>query len=91
MNSVGPMSRYSRWLERLGISVEGRRFYDVHVSADEVHQDIALYDLVGGFLKDEPEQASEVVFGARAISLVEATFAEHLVRTWGDGRSSLRC
>ena len=90
MNSVGPMGRYSRWLESLGVPVEGRRFYDVHVTADEVHQDIALYDLVGGFLKDEPEQASEVLFGARAVTLVETAFAEHLVGAWRESRSSLR-
>ncbi len=90
MNSVGPMSRYSTWLEWLGVSVEGRRFYDVHVTADEVHQDVALYDLVGGFLKDEPAQASEVLFGAKAVTLVETAFAEHLVGAWREGRSSLR-
>jgi hypothetical protein len=90
MNSVGPMSRYSKWLESLGVPPEGRRFYDVHVTADQVHQDIALYDLVGGFLKDEPEQASEVLFGAKAVTLVETAFAEHLVGAWRDGRSSLR-
>ncbi len=50
MNSVGPMARYSAWLETLGIGGEGRRFYDVHVKADEAHQHIAVDDLVGGFL-----------------------------------------
>ncbi len=90
MNSVGPMARYSEWLETLGVPAEGRRFYDVHVSADEVHQDIALYDLVGGFLKDEPEQAAEVLFGAWAVTLVENAFAAHLATSWREGRSSLR-
>jgi hypothetical protein len=90
MNSVGPMARYSSWLESLGVPIEGRRFYDVHVEADQAHQLIALHDLVGGLLETEPEQASAVLFGARAVPLVESAFADHVVSAWkGDG-SSLR-
>ena len=48
MTSVGPMGRYAAWLEALGIPPEGRTFYDVHVTADEVHQHVAVNDLVGG-------------------------------------------
>jgi hypothetical protein len=90
MNSVGPMARYSAWLESLGVPIEGRRFYDVHVLADEAHQHIAVDDLVGGFLESEPGQADEVVFGARALGLVEAAFAAHAVKAWTDQLSSLR-
>jgi Iron-containing redox enzyme len=89
MNSVGPMGRYSSWLESLGVPIEGRRFYDVHVEADQTHQHIALDDLVGGLLEDEPEQASAVLFGARAVSLVESAFADHVVSAWKGDRSSL--
>jgi len=89
MNSVGPMGRYSSWLESLGVPIEGRRFYDVHVEADEVHQHIALDDLVGGFLEVEPDQASAVIFGARSVALVESAFADHVVSAWKSDRSSL--
>ena len=71
MNSVGPMARYSAWLESLGVPECGRRFYDVHVEADEEHQYIAVNDLVGGLLEAEPDQAGAVLFGARAVELVE--------------------
>ncbi len=89
MNSVGPMGRYSSWLESLGVPSSGREFYDVHVEADEVHQYIAVDELVGGMLEDEPDQAAAVIFGARAVGLVESTFADHVVSAWKDGRSSL--
>jgi hypothetical protein len=89
MNSVGPMGRYSSWLESLGVPVEGRRFYDVHVEADQVHQHVALDDLVGGLLETEPEQAPAVLFGARAVALVESAFADHVVSAWKGDRSSL--
>jgi hypothetical protein len=90
MNSVGPMARYSSWLESLGVPIEGRRFYDVHVEADQAHQHIALHDLVGGLLETEPEQASAVLFGAQAVPLVESAFADHLVSAWKGNGSSLR-
>jgi hypothetical protein len=89
MNSVGPMGRYSSWLESLGMPIEVRRFYDVHVEADEVHQHIAVNDLVGGLLEVQPDQAGAVMFGARAVALVEAAFADHVVSAWKSDRSSL--
>ena len=89
MNSVGPMARYSAWLESLGVPESGRRFYDVHVVADEEHQHIAVNDLVGGLLEAEPDQAGAVLFGARAVEFVERIFADHVVSAWRDNRTSL--
>jgi hypothetical protein len=89
MNSVGPMARYSAWLESLGVPRSGRRFYDVHVEADEEHQYVAVDDLVGGLLETEPDQAGAVLFGAKAVALVERTFADHAVSAWRAGRTSL--
>jgi hypothetical protein len=89
MNSVGPMGRYSSWLKSLGVLPAGRRFYDVHVEADEVHQYVAVNDLVGGLLENEPDQAGGVMFGARAVALVESAFAGHVVSAWKSDRSSL--
>lgn len=90
MTSVGPMGRYAEWLRRLGVSEEGRRFYDVHVEADEIHQHVAANDLVGGLLRSEPALASDVIFGARALGAIEGRFSAHLRKCWDTGRSSLR-
>jgi hypothetical protein len=89
MNSVGPMARYSAWLESLGVPPSGRRFYDVHVEADEHHQYVAVDELVGGLLEAEPEQAGAVLFGAKAVAFVERVFAEHVVSAWRRDRTSL--
>ncbi len=89
MTSVGPMGRYARALGRLGVSEEGRRFYEVHVTADEYHSRLALTGLVDGYLQDDPEAGAEIAFGAAALTRVESTFAEHLLTAWGAGASSL--
>jgi hypothetical protein len=90
MTSTGPMARYARGLERLGVPPSGRRFYDVHVQADQVHQHLAVDGMVGGLLAHEPELAADVVFGARALRTVEAEFSAHLLGCWNAGRTSLR-
>ncbi|MDQ6783967.1 MAG: iron-containing redox enzyme family protein [Actinomycetota bacterium] len=90
MTSVGPMGRYSAWLRSLGVSEAGRRFYDVHVEADEIHQYLAVDDLVGGLLDAEPDQAAAVLFGANALGLVEGRFSARLIDCWSQQRSSLR-
>ena len=88
--SVGPMSRYSRALARLGFDAEARRFFDVHVAADTRHGEIALEKLVGGLLESDPTMGREILFGAWALNDVEARFTDHLLGRWEAGLSSLR-
>ena len=89
MTSVLPMGRYSRALERLGLDAEARRFYDVHVAADALHEVIATERMAASLAADEPQVAADIVFGAKAVMLVEATFAGSLLDAWSAGRSSL--
>jgi hypothetical protein len=90
MTSVGPMGRYARALTRLGLPARARRFYDVHVEADALHERIALDELVAGLVTAEPDTAPDVAFGARALALVEARFAASLLDAWSAGRAALR-
>ena len=89
MTSTGPMARYSRALERLGVDVRGRRFYDVHVEADVHHAVVAAQDMAAGLAVVEPALADQIVFGARALMTVEERFARHVLSCWDDGVSSL--
>ena len=43
-------------------------FYDEHVEADAVHENIAAWDLAGGLAAEEPEVAADILFGARVIN-----------------------
>jgi hypothetical protein len=89
MCSVTPMRNYAATLQRLGVPGEGLDFYLEHVRADATHEVVALDRLAGGFVDDEPDRASEVVFGARALKLVEQAFASQVLDAWTAGRSSL--
>jgi hypothetical protein len=89
MSSVVPNGRYSQALRRLGVDPRAARFYDVHVEADAIHEVIARHRLAGGFAALEPQQAGDVLFGARAIMALEKAFAVHLIDCWAEGRTSL--
>ncbi|HEX2042144.1 MAG TPA: iron-containing redox enzyme family protein [Acidimicrobiales bacterium] len=89
MTSVVPMARYSRALARLGLRPRARRFYDVHVEADARHSVVATDRMAAGLAASEPALAPDIVFGARAIMDVEGRFTDHLLGSWGGGRSSL--
>jgi hypothetical protein len=89
MCSVGPMGRYAAAIRRLGVDDRAAHFYDVHVEADAAHEVIARNDLAVALAAEEPLLAGEIVFGARALDLVERRFAAHLLRCWQRDRSSL--
>lgn len=90
MTSTLPNRAYGNGLRRLGGTPQATRFYDEHVEADAVHEQIAAYDLCGSFCVAEPEAAADVLFGARCALAVDALWAAHLLERWVTGHSSLR-
>ncbi|SDU89511.1 Iron-containing redox enzyme [Microlunatus sagamiharensis] len=90
MSSSTPNARYARGHRRLGGGEAAARFFDEHVVADAVHEQIALHDLAAGFARVEPAFAGDVVFGARCAAHTDALLAEHVIAAWEAGRSSLR-
>jgi hypothetical protein len=89
MTSSIPNRRYANGLRRLGLEA-ATPFFDEHVEADAVHEAIASVDMAGGLVRDEPHLAGDVLWGARALVLVEARWARHLLAAWEEGRTSLR-
>lgn len=90
MTSALPNRRYGNALRRLGLGPDATDFYDEHVEADSVHENIAAYDLAGGLARQEPELAADILFGARALLYLEDRFARALLEAWERGESSLR-
>jgi hypothetical protein len=90
MTSSEPNGRYARGLRRLGAGDDATDFFDEHVEADAVHEAVAAHDLAGGLARSEPELAPDIVFGARALMLLEGRFAAAVMEAWAAGRSSLR-
>jgi hypothetical protein len=76
-------------LQRLGAPAPCVRFYAEHVEADAVHEQVVRVDVVGELVAAEPHLDRDVVFGIRAMDLVEGRLAAHMTDCWASGRSSL--
>jgi hypothetical protein len=90
MTSSVPNRRYANGLRRLEQREDATAFFDEHVEADAVHENIAAVDLAGGLIRQEPSLWADVLWGASALVHVEARWAAHLLDAWEAGRSSLR-
>ncbi|HET8868428.1 MAG TPA: iron-containing redox enzyme family protein [Agrococcus sp.] len=90
MTSSLPCQRIAAGLRRLGYGDDVVDYYDEHVEADAVHEQIAGRELAGGLVEQEPELLADVLFGAAACLAVEGWAAEHMLAAWTEGRSGLR-
>ncbi|HZB19942.1 MAG TPA: iron-containing redox enzyme family protein [Blastococcus sp.] len=90
MTSSEPSRRYSAGLRRLGFDERVTVFYDEHVEADAVHEQIASVDMCGSLVEEEPALAADVLFGAACSLAMDGLAAVHLLGAWESGRSGLR-
>ncbi|MEU9553943.1 iron-containing redox enzyme family protein [Streptomyces fumanus] len=82
--------RLAEAMRRTGAGPAAEFFYDEHVEADAVHEQVVRHEVIGGLLEEEPELAPDVVLGIDATGLVEDRLAARLLSDWRAGRSSLR-
>jgi hypothetical protein len=90
MTSSLPNRRYANALRRLGYGEDATAFYDEHVVADAVHENVAAVDLAGGLARQEPTLAGDILWGAAALVELDGRFACHVLERWDADESSLR-
>ena len=90
MTSSIPNRRYATGLRRLGFGERATAFFDEHVEADAVHENIAAVDLAGGLVRQQPDLGADVLWGARALAALDARWTDGVLRAWEAGESSLR-
>jgi hypothetical protein len=89
MTSSLPNRRYAAGLRRLGGDDTTALFYDEHVQADAVHEQIAAHDLCGGLAEAEPELIGDILYGAACALTLDDLWAAHVMDRWARGESSL--
>ncbi|MGZ5387004.1 MAG: iron-containing redox enzyme family protein [Solirubrobacterales bacterium] len=89
ITSPEPNRRYANGLRRLGLDA-ATEFFDEHVEADAVHENIAAHDMAGSLAEASPELATDILFGAEALLFLESRWAGDLLDAWEAGGSSLR-
>jgi Iron-containing redox enzyme len=90
MTSTGPNRLYSAGARRLGADGGARRYFDEHVEADAVHEQIAAHDLCGGYAVAHPGAVTDIIFGAASCLAIDDALAGHLLSSWKAGQSTLR-
>jgi hypothetical protein len=82
--SSGPCRRMARGLERLGLAPEMRAYYEEHVEADAVHEQLAVRLICQPLIEAEPETEDDVWFGAYSCLDLEDRVAHHFLERWGE-------
>ena len=90
MTSSRPNQLYGNGFRRLGFGAEVTAYFDEHVEADAVHEQIAGRDLAGGLVEAEPDLLPDVLFGAAAALAIDARLTAHIMGAWENGMSSLK-
>ncbi|MET9827197.1 iron-containing redox enzyme family protein, partial [Streptomyces sp. NPDC006349] len=82
--------RLAEAMRRTGAGPAAEHFYDEHVEADAVHEQIVRHEVIDGLLEQEPGLAADVVFGIDATGYLDDRFGARLLADWRAGHSSLR-
>ena len=90
MTSSLPCRFIAEGLRRLEFSDEVAAYYDEHVEADAVHEQIAGRDLAGSLAEDDPALLPDILFGAAACLTVDGWGSDYILEAWERGESSLR-
>lgn len=90
MTSSLPNRSYGDGFRRHGFGADVTDYFDEHVEADAVHEQIAARDLAGALVADEPQLLESVMFGAAACLAIDDLAGAHIYDAWLSGRSSLR-
>lgn len=90
-DSPDSMREYLAAWARLGIDDEDvTRFYDLHVTADEGHQQVALEEMILPVVRAEPRAMPEIARGVLEGRVLHHAFSSHLARSFDAGESSFR-
>lgn len=78
-----PSRRMAEGLKRLDFPDAMVEYYDEHVEADAVHEQLAIRTICAALLDEEPELEDDVWFGAFTCLDLEARFAHAMLARWG--------
>ncbi|MFP5347481.1 MAG: iron-containing redox enzyme family protein, partial [Actinomycetes bacterium] len=90
MTSSLPCRRYVSGLQRLGLGEDATEFFDEHVEADAVHEQLAAHDLCGGLARQEPDLVVDILLGSAVCLGLDSRSGERILTAWSRGASALR-
>jgi hypothetical protein len=91
MTSSPGSRRLAKTMRRTGAGPAAARFYDEHVEADAVHEQVVRHEVIDPLLAAEPALDADVAFGIQATGLLENALGVLLLGAWRDGRIRSCC
>jgi len=85
-----PNRRYAAAVRRLGFADHAARYFDEHVEADAVHEQLAMRQVCGTLAAENPDLEPDIAFGAAVCLHLDGLVAGALMDAWSSQRSSLR-
>lgn len=77
-----PCRMIAQGARRLGLPEAVADYYDEHVEADAVHEQVAIREVCGALVGEDPGLATDVLFGAAACLAVDGLAGDALLRQW---------
>jgi len=84
-----PNRRYAEGVRRLGLGEQGAAYFEEHVVADAVHEQVAARNLCGGLVASEPSLLGDVLIGAAACLILDGWAATAILGAWARHESAL--
>ncbi|MFD1825711.1 MULTISPECIES: iron-containing redox enzyme family protein [Mumia] len=82
-----PCRRIAAGLRRVGFGEEAAHYYDEHVEADAVHEQLAAREICGTLVSSGDVDPAEVLFGAVTCLTLDARQSEALTGRWSDAEA----
>ncbi|MDQ3155500.1 MAG: iron-containing redox enzyme family protein [Actinomycetota bacterium] len=83
-----PCRQFAMGLRRLDFSDQVALFFDEHVEADAVHEQLAVRSICGTLAAEEPALRDDILFGAFTCLHVEALHTTELLESWASERKA---
>lgn len=78
-----PSRKIAAGVRRLGLPEELAAYYDEHVEADAVHEQLALRNICGSLVAEDPALRADVLLGAAACLELDARAGAEQLQQWG--------
>ncbi|GAB2987649.1 iron-containing redox enzyme family protein [Nocardioides montaniterrae] len=82
MSSSLPCRRYVQGIERLGLGERVARYFDEHVEADAVHEQLASRTICAQLVQEHPALRHDVLMGAAACVWLDDLAGSALMESW---------
>ncbi len=77
-----PSRKIAAGIERVGLPDAVAAYFHEHVEADAVHEHVALHDICGRLVDEEPALGADVLFGAACCLHLSALSGAELLERW---------